>query len=117
VTFNVSDLVASVTDNCDEGVGVSSVTIASVSSDEPENSSGDGNTLNDIVIAANCKSLQLRSERMGGSNGRVYTIAVTVSDSSGNSSTVSLKVTVPHSQNGAAAVDDGPAYTVAGGCP
>ena len=101
VTFNVSDLVASVTDNCDESVGVSSVTIPSVSSDESENSTGDGNTTNDIVIAPDCKSVMLRAERKGDGNGRVYTITLTVTDSSGNSSTVNLKVTVPHSQNGA----------------
>ncbi len=117
VTFNVSDLVTSVTDNCDNGIGVGSVQIASVSSDEPNNSGGDGNTTNDIVIAADCKSVKLRSERMGGSNGRVYTITFKATDSSGNVSMVTTKVTVPKSQNGAAAVDDGPSYTVNGGCP
>ena len=93
------------------------MTIASVSSDEPDNSGGDGNTINDIVIAGDCKSVQLRSERMGGGNGRVYTITFKVTDSSGNVSTATAKVTVPHSQNGAAAVDDGPAHTVLSSCP
>jgi hypothetical protein len=115
-TISVTDLVTSVSDNCDGTIGVSNVTIAGVSSDEPDNSGGDGNTINDIVIAADCKSVQLRSERMGGGNGRVYTITFKVTDASGNISTATAKVTVPHSQNGAAAVDDGPANTV-NGCP
>ncbi len=116
-TINVADLVASASDNCDSGVGLGSVRITSVTSDEPNNSAGDGNTTNDIVIAANCKSVQLRSERKGNSNGRVYTITFKVTDASGNTSTATAKVTVPHSQNGAAAVDDGPQYTVLSSCP
>jgi hypothetical protein len=116
-TINASDLVASVVDNCDESVGVGSVLIASVTSDEPDNSSGDGNTTNDIVIATDCKSVQLRSERMSNGNGRVYTITFTVTDASGNVGTATALVTVPHSQNGSPAVDDGPNHTVLGGCP
>ena len=116
-TVNVSDLVASASDNCDATVGVGSVRIVSVSSDEPEQSNGDGNTINDIVIANDCKSVQLRSERIGNGNGRVYTITFQVTDASGNVGTATAKVTVPHSQNGSAAVDDGPNYTVLSGCP
>jgi HYR domain-containing protein len=116
-TINVADLVASASDNCDETVAVGSVKIASVSSDEPDNADGDGNTLNDIVIAADCKSVQLRAERISNGNGRVYTITFTVTDASGNVSTVTATVTVPHSQDGSAAVDDGPNYTVVSGCP
>jgi hypothetical protein len=116
-TIQVSDLVASASDLCDASVNLSSVVIAKVTSDEPENSGGDGNTLNDIVIAADCKSVQLRSERKGDGDGRVYTITFKVTDSSGNSSTVTTTVTVPKSQNGSPAVDSGVQYTVLGGCP
>jgi hypothetical protein len=116
-TVKVTDLVASAVDNCDASVGVASVRIASVTSDEPANSAGDGNTTNDIVIAADCKSVQLRSERMGSGNGRVYTITFKATDASGNVSTATAKVVVPLSQNGSAAVDDGPSYTVLSGCP
>ena len=117
VTFNVTDLVASAVDNCDPDVGVGGVRITGVSSDEPENSVGDGNTTVDIVIAADCQSVQLRSERTGDGNGRVYTITFEVTDASGNVGTATAKVTVPHSQSGAAAVDDGPHYTVTSSCP
>ncbi len=116
-TVQVSDLVASASDLCDASVNLSSVVIAQVTSDEPENSLGDGNTLNDMVIAADCKSVQLRSERKGNGDGRVYTITFKVTDSSGNSTTVTAKVTVPKSQNGSPAVDSGVQYTVLGGCP
>src|SRR5436190_8261783 len=54
-TVNVTDLVASASDLCDPSVNINSVVIAGVSSDEPNNSAGDGNTTNDIVIAPGCK--------------------------------------------------------------
>ncbi len=115
-TVKVTDLITSVGDNCDAGVGIGSVRISSVTSDEPDNGGGDGNTINDIVIAPDCKTVKLRSERTGNGNGRVYTITFKATDAAGNVSTATAKVTVPHSQNGAAAVDDGPQHTVLGGC-
>lgn len=116
-TFSVTDFVASVTDSCNTSLNVSSVVISQVTSDELENSAGDGNTLNDIIIAANCKSVQLRSERDGGGDGRVYTITFKVTDASGNVATATARVVVPHSQNGGPAVDSGPHYVVNGSCP
>jgi uncharacterized repeat protein (TIGR01451 family) len=114
-TFTVANFVTSVTDNCDT-VNVSSVVITKVTSDEIENGNGDGNTLNDIVIAANCRSVQLRSEREGDGNGRVYTIFFSVRDSSGNVGTGTAKVVVRHNP-GETAVDSGPHYTVTSNCP
>ena len=118
-TFNVTDFVASASSSCDASVDINDVVIQKVSSDEPENSAGaDGNTLNDIVIAPDCKSVQLRRERDGGLNGRVYTITFKVTDSFGNSTTATVKVYVPINNNGTA-VDDGAAagYTVNSLCP
>jgi len=66
-TFNVTNFVTSVFDNCDV-ITVADVTIDKVTSDEAENGNGSGDTLNDIVIAADKKSVQLRSEREGGGN-------------------------------------------------
>lgn len=114
-TFQVTNFVTSVTDNCDS-INVSSVYITKVTSDEIENGNGDGNTLNDIVIAADCKSVQLRSEREGNSNGRVYTIFYSVSDSSGNVGTGTTRVVVRHNP-GEPAVDSGPHYIVTSNCP
>ena len=119
-TFNVSDFVSSANAGCGGGDITNSVVIQKVSSDEPEeNPAGaDGNTLNDIVIAANCKSVQLRRERDGNLNGRVYTITFKVTDSFGNSATATVKVSVPKNNNGTA-VDNGAAagYTVNSLCP
>jgi hypothetical protein len=120
-TFNVSDFVSSATGGCDSNTNLtSSVVIQKVSSDEPEDSpsGADGNTLNDIVIAPDCKSVQLRSERDGNLNGRVYTITFKVTDSFGNSATATVKVFVPKSNN-SPAVDNGAAagYTVNSNCP
>jgi len=119
-TFNITDFVASASSSCDASVDINDVVIQKVTSDEPEDSAtgGDGTTLNDIVIAANCKSVQLRRERDGGLNGRVYTITFKVTDSFGNSTTATVKVNVPVT-NGGTAVDNGAAagYTVNSLCP
>ncbi|HKO96858.1 MAG TPA: Ig-like domain-containing protein [Pyrinomonadaceae bacterium] len=116
-TINLTDLVASASDACDPTIDINDVVIASVSSDEAENGNGDGNTNNDIIIAANCKSVQLRSERSVNGDGRVYTITFKATDSSGNVTLVTAKVSVPKNQNGTPAVDSGPNYTVNGVCP
>jgi hypothetical protein len=116
-TFNVTDFVDGVTDSCDTSLGVGSVVISRVTSDELENGSGDGNTSNDIVIAGDCKSVQLRAERAGSGDGRVYTITFSVQDASGNVATATAKVFVPQSQNSGPAIDSGPHYTVNGSCP
>lgn len=115
-TFTMSQLVASVSDLCDASVDINDVVISQVTSDEPEDAvgSGDGNTLNDIVITPDCKSLQLRSERAGGGDGRVYTITLKVKDSSGNVATAVRKVYVPQS---GPVVDSGAHYTVSGCAP
>jgi len=120
-TFNVTDFVASATSTCDPNVDVSDVVIVSVSSDEPEDSltGADGTTLNDIVIAADCKSVQLRIERDANLNGRVYTITFKVTDSQGNTTTATATVSIPIDQSGAPAVNNGPGagYTVLSACP
>jgi hypothetical protein len=110
-TINVSDLVANASDNFDPNVNLSSVVIASVSSDEGTAASGD------IVIAGDCKSVQLRQTRDGGGDGRVYIITFRARDAAGNESFVTAKVTVPHDQGGGAAVESLAAYTVTSTCP
>ncbi len=108
-TFAIADMVLSASDGCD-GSLINSVVIEKVTSDEGTNSSGD------ILIAANCKSVQLRRDRDGNGDGRVYTVTLRVQDSSGNITRANFLVTVPHSQNGSPAVNSGVAYTVASSC-
>jgi len=76
-TIQVSQLVASVSDGC-SALRVGDVVIEKVTSDEADNAPGnsDGSTTNDFVIAAGCRSVQLRAERDDSRNGRVYTITL-----------------------------------------
>jgi len=116
VSVSVTDFVASASDNCDPTVNVNSVYITKITSDEVENGNGDGNTLNDIVIGGTCKTAQLRAERDGSADGRVYTIFFSVKDSAGNVATATTTVTV-RKNPATPAVDSGPHYTVNSTCP
>ena len=71
--------------------------ISSVSSNEPINGRGDGNTDPDWVVTS-ANTLQLRSERAGVGTGRVYTIGMTCTDVAGNPATAYTTVTVAHDQ-------------------
>jgi uncharacterized protein YegL len=77
---------------------VSSATcsITNVSSSEPDNGLGDGDTANDIVISGPL-SVELRAERSGRGPGRVYTITVMCTDAAGNAATSTTTVSVPKS--------------------
>lgn len=57
--------------------------IATVTSNEPDNGSGDGDTAGDILRDGSL-SLRLRAERLGNGTGRVYTIGVVCADPAGN---------------------------------
>lgn len=71
-------------------------TITSATSNEPDNGLGDGDTAGDITITGPL-SVSLRSERSGNGNGRIYTIAVTCTDPSGNASSSEISIVVPKS--------------------
>jgi hypothetical protein len=109
-TFSVSDFALSVFDNCAD-LDLDDVYFKKASSDEPEdaNGNGDGKTFNDMVLADDCQSISLRSEREGTGNGRYYTIYLEVTDGNGNYSEAVAYVTVPHNQ-GSEAIDDGAYY-------
>ena len=81
-----------VTDNCP--LPPNSCTL-SVTSNEPINGTGDGNTSPDWIIL-DAHHVQLRSERAGKGNGRTYTSTITCTDSGGSSSSQSVAVSVPH---------------------
>jgi hypothetical protein len=75
------------------------VVLTSITSNQPANAKGDGNTANDILGAALGTSdykFQLRAERQGTEKNRVYTITYTATDASGNSASAKATVTVPH---------------------
>lgn len=78
------------TDNC-----TPATTTVSVSSNEHDNATGDGNTSPDWEVVNNHR-VKLRAERSGLGEGRVYTITVTATDAYGNASTGTVSVSVPH---------------------
>ncbi len=116
VGFDLADCVVEVTDSCDGAVDIANVGyVTGIYSDEVEDATGngDGNTTADIVLTGDT-SFDLRAERQGASNGRVYGVSFEVSDGAGNATTASCEFSVPHSNNGTPAVNDGASagYTV-----
>ena len=81
-----------VTDNCPLPPGTCTL---SVTSNEPVNGKGDGDTSPDWIVLDDHHVL-LRAERAGNGHGRIYTITITCTDSGGNSSSEDVIVTVPH---------------------
>jgi subtilisin-like proprotein convertase family protein len=75
--------------------GASATCSLSVTSTEPINGSGDGNTDPDWEVV-DAHTVRLRAERAGNGTDRVYTITVTCVDAAGNSTSASTTVTVPH---------------------
>jgi uncharacterized protein len=73
------------------------IQLVSVTSNEPDNGLGDGDMPNDIVIIDDF-TFDLRAERSGLGNGRIYTITYQATDSCGNSSIEYATVYVPLSQ-------------------
>jgi uncharacterized repeat protein (TIGR01451 family) len=113
-TATVAQMVRSVSDNCP--ISINDVVIEKVASDEPDEGLGDGDTANDIVIGADCRSVQLRRERAGTGDGRVYTVTLLLRDSGGAVTRADFVVSVPHSQNGVPAVKGATARTVMSVC-
>jgi hypothetical protein len=87
-------LTVDVSDICD---ATPSCKVISISSNEPIDGKGDGHTSPDWTIIDNLP-VQLRAERSGHGDGRVYTITVRCTDDSGNSATRSVNVVVDHDQ-------------------
>jgi len=77
--------------------------IVSIYQDEPVNGLGDGDTSPDGFIGSN--AAQVRAERSGLNNGRVYTIKVKASDDKGLSCTADITVGVPHDKKDTAILD------------
>jgi hypothetical protein len=84
------------------------IQIDRIMQDEPVNGSGDGNTCPD-ASGVGSSTAQVRAERSGIGNGRVYTIFFTASDGKGGSCQGSVQVGVPHNNHGSAA-DDGAVF-------
>ena len=97
-------LTVNATDNCGPTITINLKSIIMNEGQETntydpayDDTTGDGNTLNDIQVDAN-GNIYLRAERSGGGNGRVYKITYSATDASGNTSSAEATVTVPHDQ-------------------
>ncbi|MEO6406633.1 MAG: CHRD domain-containing protein, partial [Ferruginibacter sp.] len=77
------------TDNCPGAIGC----VVTVSSNEPVNGTGDGDTAPDWIVVDD-HHVKLRAERSGEGTGRIYTITTTCHDGLGNTSHSSTTVTV-----------------------
>ncbi|HEX6067894.1 MAG TPA: vWA domain-containing protein [Nitrososphaera sp.] len=82
------------------------VMITGIFQDEPTNGLGDGDQSPDGA-GVGTDTAEVRAERSGTGDGRVYHIMFTAEDGAGGSCTGEVLVTVPHDQSGAAAVDQG----------
>jgi hypothetical protein len=78
------------------------VRLKSITSNEPDNGVGDGDTPDDIqgaAFGADDRSFLLRSERQGPGDERVYTVCYEAEDASGNVGVGCATVTVTHDQS------------------
>lgn len=111
--FGAGDFVESVVDACGAELGADGVSFTTVSSDEPDNSNGDGNTVDDILYGYGCRDVLLRAERRGPGDGRVYTATLGAADASGLEGQAVITVSVPKNRGKkGAAVDSGPVHVV-----
>jgi len=79
--------------------GPVNVMLQSVTSNEPDDSTGDGNTSPDIQkadVGTADYLFKVRAERSGNGTGRIYTATYDATDPSGNSSSASGETVVPH---------------------
>lgn len=82
----------------DDLSGVKEVLLKSVTSNEPDNGKGDGNStddIQDVELNTSDSQFSLRAERSGKGDGRIYTITYTASDYAGNIVTKEATVSVP----------------------
>jgi hypothetical protein len=92
------DVALVVDDACDPDPVIE---LTSLVSNEPDNSTGDGNTVDDIQeadLGTDDRSFLVRSERKGDGSGRSYTVTYTATDESGNLTDAVAHVLIPHDQ-------------------
>ena len=84
------------------------LTINGITQDEPVNSTADGNTSPDATIGSG-GAFQVRAERSGQGDGRVYRVAFTATDGLGGECSGVGRIGVPHDQGGRPApIDSAP---------
>lgn len=92
------------------------VAVTAVTQDESRDDRGDGSTCGDAVIGDG-GAVQVRAERSGRGDGRVYRIEFTATDGRGGACDGAVSVCVPHDQRpGATCFDDGQTVNSLGPC-
>jgi hypothetical protein len=84
------------------------ITVIGITQDEPVNGLGDGDVSPD-GMGVGTSTAQVRAERSGTGNGRVYEISYIAVDDSGAECVGSVNVSVPHNKK-KEAIDDGQYY-------
>jgi len=83
------------------------LTVTKITQDEPVNGLGDGDTSPD-GFGVGTSQAQVRAERSGTGNGRVYAITLKADDGKGGTCNATVDVGVPHDQGkGSVPIDDG----------
>ncbi len=106
----VSVGILGVVDACGDAT---TIRIDSIFQDEPLDSEGDGNTEPD-GFGVGTSTAEVRAERAGTRNGRVYHIGFTATDFRDQTCTGTVKVGVPHDRHDTP-IDEGPIYDSTGG--
>lgn len=84
--------------------GATTLAVTGVTQDEPVGGAPDA------AAGSSADQVQVRAERVGNGDGRVYRVAFTATDTDGATCTGVATVSVPHDLGGAPAVDSGAAY-------
>ncbi|WP_179862992.1 glycine rich domain-containing protein [Bacillus toyonensis] len=86
--------------NASDGTsGINSVVLTSITSNETLQSDDIQNANYNKPISGSTDSFSLRADRLGSGNGRIYTVTYTVKDNTGNVTTKTATVAVPHDQS------------------
>lgn len=86
-----------------------SIAVTGISQDEAVDAPGSGNTAPDGRGVGGATA-EVRAERAGSGDGRVYAISFTAEDGNGGSCSGAVRVGVPKSQGSGAAVDSGQSF-------
>ncbi|MDM5291737.1 glycine rich domain-containing protein [Peribacillus simplex] len=83
----------------DDTSGINLVVLTSITSNETLQSDDIQNANYNKPISGSTDSFELRADRLGRGNGRIYTVTYTAKDNTGNVTTHTATVTVPHDQS------------------
>ena len=109
-------MIVSAEDACGNPIDLATALVVEIRSNEPDDATGDGSTINDIRVTCP-NGVKLRAERMGAGDGRVYTIVYRIFSENGASADGEGRVVVTHDSSDKRVPDSSyTAYTVTPDC-